>query len=134
MNAWIKLLILGAVITGFPYAGIRRAVAEGTKEGVLTGVIAGVDLKRQEVAVKLDQSTKSFVVDQATRIVTREKEDAMLSDLKAGDEVHVHYTETKGVVTVQKIVPKKPTLGEAIPPGEKPPVSGSPLENPVERQ
>jgi Cu/Ag efflux protein CusF len=71
----------------------------------ISGEIAAVDAKANTVTVKEGEKTVTLSVDEKT-VIKAGKEKKTLADLKAGDNVHVVYTEADGKSVAKRIALK----------------------------
>ena len=74
-----------------------------------TGVIDSMDAKAKTVTIKKhDGSTQTFGCSDKCKFSTKDKEAAMMDDLKAGDKVVVVFAEEGGKSVATSIKPAKP--------------------------
>jgi Cu/Ag efflux protein CusF len=113
-----KYLLRSAAIASFMVAALAFTVpahAQGTnapptekpKRHQATGTIESVDVKAGSLVLKHKDESKTFQVNDKTKISIEGKKEAALSDLKVVDKVTVFYVEEGGVLIAHKIAPPK---------------------------
>jgi hypothetical protein len=70
-------------------------------------------------------TTQSYKVDDGCKIVTADKKQATLTDLKVGDKVNIRYRAQNGTLVADRIVVQQPRTTQQP---KTPPPSGHPRE------
>lgn len=113
MKSIIRITTLATMVAvglAFATSSFAADKKEGDKKAALkqfTGVVDSCDAAC--VKVKKGEESKMFSVTEKTKVVTADKKEAAIADLKAGDKVQISYAEDgdKAIAKRIMIVPAK---------------------------
>jgi Cu/Ag efflux protein CusF len=108
------ITMLSVVAVALTFAGVVCATENATKSDTskakrhdLTGEITAVDATAGTLSVKKGDETVSLTIGKNCKVVTADKKDATVADLKVGDKVTVVYVEEDGAKVAKKIGPPR---------------------------
>lgn len=108
MKSLIRIAAV-AVIAAFALTGTSFAEKKAEKGAAkpkpqsFTGVVESA--AADSIVVKKGEESKTFSVTAETKIVTADKKEAAIADIKAGEKVLVSFAEVDGKLVAKKIGP-----------------------------
>ena len=96
-------LTLAAALPAFAAVDEPKSAVEQPVQQRFNGTIDTIGPSARMVTVKALLASKTFILADDARIVIKNKPDAQLADLKAGDEVAVLYTAEGDILTAHRV-------------------------------
>ncbi len=104
--AALTMVAMGLAYTGTGFAADKPEKKEGKKPEVatkqFTGTVESCDAAC--IKVKKGEETKTFTVNEKTKVATAEKKEGAIGDIKAGDKVTVLYAGEGDTAVAKRIM------------------------------
>ena len=119
----LAVVVAGLVCASPSFGDDSAAANAGRDRGkVYKGTVSAIDAVENTVTVQGTIFSKKFNTADACKVSLEDKPEAMLSDLRVGQRVEVHYQSVRGVLAAGQIIQHNLTLKgyvNAIDPGNR---------------
>lgn len=117
-------VVVAGLVCASPSFGDESAAANASHDSgkVYKGTVSAIDAVEKTVTVQGTILSKKFNAADACKVSLEDKPDAVMSDLRVGQKVDVHYQNAQGVLVAGQIVQHNLTLKgyvTAIDPGKR---------------
>src|SRR6478609_10360783 len=98
-------VVVAGLVCSSPSFGDESSTPEAARESgkVYQGTVSALDVTEKTVSVKGSMLSKTFNASDACKVSLEDKPDAVLSDLRVGQKVEVHYQSAHGVLVAGQI-------------------------------